>query len=456
MNTVYIRLAPPEMISHYFFRNRISPSSCISLNSLDRALRSRFRDSAICYRSKGILYLPLMPNLNEILMSDSEMRRQCYTDDGNFAAIPIIRVIGDGHQPQGAWFGYTIRKDWLDELDMEMPTTYDELETVMEAMQDKYPTAKNPMFLSGGFTGSGLPFADPVLYGGYNVTEDWMQIDGEVKYSPLEDGYRDYIEMIHSWMEKGLIERDYTSNFVPWPDTVVEADDPYGVFPMIYTWYDGYKAANPSAAFDVEALSPLQIDADTPAHIGISDPMATPMGAISSDSEYAEIICQWWDYLFGEEGITLGNWGVEGITYEETENGEKTWIGPFLNPDNDPGFDLSMVQWQYLVYNMPGYIQADREYCLVDDKALSFIDAWDQSDCAYNYPASATMTAEENETYATLYSDIQTLVTERTLQFIMGEADMAQWDDFVAEVEGMGIDEVIGYKQAALDRYNRR
>ena len=399
-------------------------------------------------------YLSVMPNLNAILEGDKEMRRQCDTDSGYFAAIPSIKVVGDGHQAQGPWFGYVARKDWLDEMNMDVPETYDDLEKVMDAMMQQYDTVKTPIYMSMGIEAN--PFADPVLYGGYGVTGNYIQVDGEVRYSPLEDGYKGYVEMLHRWIEKGYLSTDFPYNILPWLDTGEAAEQSYGVFPMIYTWFDGYKATVPDDDFDLVALKPLKVDAGDTVHIGSSGLMASPAGAICADSENIELICKWWDYLFGEEGITLGNWGIEGKTYEVKDNGEKTWIGPFVNEDNDPGFDLSMVQWEYLVFNMPGYIQVDREYCLVDDKAVEFIDQWDDCETDYNYPMGATMTAEENQAYASRFNDLNTYVTEQTLRFIMGESSFDEWDTFIDTVYSMGAEELTTYKQAALDRYNNR
>lgn len=64
-------------------------------------------------------YLDEMQNLKAIFAGDEEIRRQCYTDDGYLAGIPAIRVIGDGHEPQGTWMGYALRQDWLDQLDLK-------------------------------------------------------------------------------------------------------------------------------------------------------------------------------------------------------------------------------------------------------------------------------------------------------------------------------------------------
>lgn len=65
------------------------------------------------------------------------------------------------------------------------------------------------------------------------------------------------------------------------------------------------------------------------------------------------------------------------------------------------------------------------------------------------------MTADENQTYASIMSEIQTFVDEQAVKMIMGTSSMS-FDDFVQEVKAMGIDEAIEIYQNAFDRYNNR
>lgn len=399
-------------------------------------------------------YLEIMPNLNNLLAEDPDMRRQCYTDSGYFAGIPSIKVVNDGQDAEGAWLGYTVRKDWLEEMDMAVPETYDELEKVMDAMMSKYDSVKNPLYFSLGMTGN--PFSDPIMYGGYGVTGDFIQIDGEVRYSPLEPGYKDYLVMLNSWVEKGYLSTDFPYNIFPWLDINASGDESYGVFPVIYTMMDGYRGAIADEDFDLVALRPLKINKEDTVHLGVANMKASPSGAISADSEHIEIICKWYDYLFGEEGIVLANYGIEGKTYEVNENGEKEWIGPFINSNNDPAFNLSNLQYEYLLFNMPGYVIADRDHCLIEEEAIAFINAWNDCETDYTYPAGAALTAEENKGYVTIYSDLNTYVTEHTLQFVLGERSFDEWDSFIETIKGMNAEEMVSYKQAALERYNNR
>jgi len=89
-------------------------------------------------------------------------------------------------------------------------------------------------------------------------------------------------------------------------------------------------------------------------------------------------------------------------------------------------------------------------------RTLEAYDAWDTSKYDLMLPPCMTMTEDETVAYNKLYTSIQTLVQENTVKFITGTVDMSQYDAFVETLKTYGIEECIGYKQAALDRYNAR
>ena len=40
--------------------------------------------------------------------------------------------------------------------------------------------------------------------------------------------------------------------------------------------------------------------------------------------------------------------------------------------------------------------------------------------------------------------------------FILGNEDLSNWDSFISEIEGMGIQDVLAVRQAAYNRYKAR
>lgn len=72
------------------------------------------------------------PNLKKLLQQDKELDKMIKTDNGTYYAFPMIRP------DNGLVFrGPMIRKDWLDELNLQVPTTIDEWYTVLKAFKEK-------------------------------------------------------------------------------------------------------------------------------------------------------------------------------------------------------------------------------------------------------------------------------------------------------------------------------
>ena len=59
---------------------------------------------------------------------------------------------------------------------------------------------------------------------------------------------------------------------------------------------------------------------------------------------------------------------------------------------------------------------------------------------------------DENEIINAYSADLNTYFDEQQTAFIMGTRSLDEWDDYVATVKSMGIDQMIAVNQAAVDR----
>ena len=63
---------------------------------------------------------------------DENLKRSAYTNDGRMVGIYQIMS-----EQQGPYAGMYVRKDWLDDLGMDTPVTYDDWETMLTAFKDQ-------------------------------------------------------------------------------------------------------------------------------------------------------------------------------------------------------------------------------------------------------------------------------------------------------------------------------
>ncbi|NLM61787.1 MAG: hypothetical protein GX193_06885 [Clostridiales bacterium] len=392
-------------------------------------------------------YLEIMPNIKALRDNNEAIRKGTTTDKGHFGGIPLVKVDKNGNA-QGAWVGGVIRQDWLDELNLKVPRTYDQAEQVFKTFQDN-GLAEHPLWIrNDGFT------MGNIVNGGFNVINGFYQVNGRAKYGPMEPDFRRYLEKLNDWYNKGYIAPDFYAQQDYFGPIDKVANNEYAVFDCIYTWNKTYKLAAADPDFKLTAMRILVENENDPVHVRMTTDPASQYLCFPYGSKNVELLCRYWDYLFSEEGILLSNYGVEGETFEYDENGEPVWSGPLKS--DAPEFNLSDTQGAYFLYNSPGYILFDRELSVVEPEAAGFVDIWNEDGCDYFFPGTATMTSEENTEYANIMGDVQTFVSENLVKFIIGEKSFDEYDNFINEMKKLRVERAIELRQAALDRYNSR
>ena len=63
---------------------------------------------------------------------------------------------------------------------------------------------------------------------------------------------------------------------------------------------------------------------------------------------------------------------------------------------------------------------------------------------------------EEGNIYNSAYTDIQTLVDEMTVKFILGGESLDNYESFIDTLYTYGLQQCLDVKQAAYDRYQAR
>ncbi len=399
-------------------------------------------------------YEEYLPHLFALANSDETIRRQATTDAGAIPGIPFLKISSEG-EAEGPWCGYTIRQDWLDAQDLAMPTTFTELENVLTVFQSAYETAAHPLKMMS-FGGNFIVDIGIGLHAGYNIRADWMVKDGQVVYAPLTEEYRDYIALLADWFARGFMSGDDITGTSFWMDPAESAEEAYGVFPLIY--YNDeqlYEVNKDKENYTVAGMPVITRDGEA-VHVVAPTDMWVTQGVITAESEHIELICQYWDYLFSNEGILLSNFGLEGVNFEYDENGNPQWIPEAFTSD-DPTWTLQRFQYLNLLFNTPSYDMFDREVVMCADSSMELHAAWQTGwDDEYVFPASAMMTAEESEEFSSTMADITTYVTETIGKTVTGAASIDEWDDFVAGIRQMGVEDAVALKQTAYERYLAR
>ncbi|WP_096187625.1 extracellular solute-binding protein [Evansella halocellulosilytica] len=131
-------------------------------------------------------------------------------EDGVRYGMPRLSG-GNGSDPL-LW----VRKDWLDNLGLDMPETLEEMEEVMDAFVNEDPngTGQNDTIGLSLATVNGLAtwLADgSFIFGAYGdyLPRHWsLDENGELVYGTIQDNMKDGLETLNRWFENGYLDQE--------------------------------------------------------------------------------------------------------------------------------------------------------------------------------------------------------------------------------------------------------
>lgn len=389
-----------------------------------------------------------MPNYEKVRTSDVQYELLSTTDSGRLGAVYELR-----QSKQGPWLGLWIRQDWLDDLGLETPVTFDDYHEVLTAFKNE-KGATAPLILN--FSGSDGEFG--TMSGGLNVLNSW-QLDetGKVNFGPYMDAWKEYVTIMHQWYTEGLIDPDFMATDERTADMAKVVTGASGLFAALYTMPSVYEAASEDPNMNLAPVNPPVMNEGDGGHIRLRDSYTSGNTAISADSENWEVALRWLDYLYTDEGALLANYGVEGDTFEFNEDGEPEFTDKILANEN--GWTMTQTVASYLCPSagIANWSDWTRELAGVPEKDQACYDVWSEFSDDWRLPSSVTLTQDESTERAALYADISTIVKEQTAQFISGALDIeSNWDAYISALEASGMERAIEITQAAYDRYLAR
>lgn len=192
---------------------------------------SRYGDDGTFIDLTPYLTEEYMPNLSKILEENPDIRSAITMDDGYIYGLPAGERMGTaGIGSEEDYSIYTIpqfsmiNKAWLDDLGLPVPTTLDELHTVLKAFKDNDMSAK----YYGNAPGTTIPMStgfdewcwgQNIFYAGFGFT-NWpndvckdlvLKDDEKVEFVCVTDAYRDAITYFHDWYAEGLMDLEMFS-----------------------------------------------------------------------------------------------------------------------------------------------------------------------------------------------------------------------------------------------------
>lgn len=392
------------------------------------------------------------PNIQEDYANIPELSR--YKVNGGIYTLAQIRR--DDNWEQGSV--PCIRTDLLEEQNLEVPTTWEELYEVLDQLARAYPDS-----IAYGARGDDrvlFNYMSPIrgLGGDYGLYQDE---EGIWHMGCLEDSYKEALQYIHKMYENGILDNEYL---------IVSADDwKSGLATGKYLFYydnpvfldtlnKTLRETDPDAK-----LEPIMFLADEngkTVNYGHSDHYYNVWG-ISADTENQEVLMKFVNWLYSEEGGVLMNYGVEGV-HCDVVDGKPQFkpeiVEEYLSRTGDPTYEAgSEIGIGDLFLAMSWYSNYDAAF-----KATS-AEAWtrenihkvyeDHMDYVIQQPIEPPYTTEESARITQINQSYMDYSKTEINKFISGERSFEEWDSFVEELIAKGAQERVDIANEAERRF---
>lgn len=371
-------------------------------------------------------------------------------DEGQIWDLPRSEMFTMGFVP-------AIRQDWLDQLNMEMPTTLAQLEAYFEAV------------LVNDMNGNGDPndeipyLGDGFLYGMSNfsayffgnamtnldATQHYLDSEGVVRSVYEHPNFKLMLETFARWYQKGYMHPE--ANILT---TTQRADlrtaDRVG---CTSGWYSTGIAAELTLRENGKEnalyvpLAPLTDCPEGGVAAWPSNPLFDHQTVVMKTSENAEYLIKYFDWMLSSpENLALVGYGLEGVHWEWYDK-EANVIKLTEKSGNYSGF--YMLGNLYYYPQMPTlYVSPDagREYevRVMQDKIrneYTYQSGFDAG-IAYNYAGTEA---------EMLTNDGWTMVEEAATKIILGQMSIDEWDHVVETYKAIEGDV---YSAVWTEQYN--
>ena len=380
--------------------------------------------------------------------------------DGKYYMLPGLQEV---------WvpsFSLIIRTDVWEEVGIGIPSTWEEVHEGLVLIKEKYPDS---LPLADGFEAQSL-----INYGGYafNTRAGWGFGDGMIgghdgeplRYAATTDEYRAMLEYYRTLVAEGLLD----------PETLTASNDGSGAGGVAEKFAaETCFAASGSSGTAIEFAQALDETVGRGNYsLQLIPPPAGPGGNIMgprnfwhgfmlsskvAESENFLAILQFLDWLyFAPEAREMLRWGIEGETYTKAEDGtieltEGHSLDAFdLNTDaetdilKDLGFSTFLAEATESRALKESY--NSEEFTAYIDGVVENLESmppW----------APAPLEEAELEQASLMATPLKDMVDTATLQFILGERDLSEWEDFHAELEANGLENYVSLINSARERF---
>jgi putative aldouronate transport system substrate-binding protein len=379
--------------------------------------------------------------------------------DGKFYLLPGIL--------EQLRYDYTlgIRNDVFEAAGADtQPETWDDLRESFEAVKaahpDKYVLSDRfsiPTPL-GALFNVAAPNFGTVAGWGFGEGLQWDPEAEEFAFAGATDEYRSMVEYFHGLVEAGLLDPE---SFTQDDDTAIQkltSEQTYAITTNSQEILRHRETLDATVGAGSYQLSKMRVPAGPAGDLVAGTRMESGMmiSADCAENEDFVAMLQLVDWLYySDEGLEFAKWGVEGETFTTTDDGTRVLNEDITIQSLNPGAPTNLqvdLGFHNGVFMLAQGSTQDLVTSMLSEEEQDFQElmaAKDQAPVAPPHPLDE-IELEQASLYQTALTDY---VTQNTLGFILGQRDLSEWDDYVAELEGQNMSAYVDIMNAARERF---
>lgn len=395
-----------------------------------------------------------MPNLTAIFEKEPELKAAAQNRDGEIYSLVKKLPL----RPKVANSMY-INKQWLDNLGLDMSTTYEELTDVLKAFKeqdadgDGDPNNEIPYTNAGSLSGdlSNLlaPFGTIV-----SRTGNFMQIDesGNPAYVPVTDHFKEATKWAHELYASGCLDQEYFTQDTSMATAKRQAEGGSQTG-LVFAWTaDAEMGANAEQFELCEAVAgpdgKRYVESD-PTYLDIANRELV----ITTQCKNPDKLLQWADDFYTDLVSLQTYYGSIPDQIQENEDGTYEVLIPA------DGTTLDTSAWSFSMRDFgPKYMTEEFQSKVILPEsqgdgvklAQDAVNAPHASDIAFPV---VSYTADQLTRLASLTTDINNYASSQYAHWVVDGGIDEEWDAYLDQLNQMGLQEVLEIHNDAYAAY---
>ncbi len=391
-------------------------------------------------------YLPNYPNLKKLFLDNEDVRRAITDPEGHIYCLPALPA----HIVGKVWY---VRQDWLDKLDLEVPTTIEEAEAVLMAFKGAD--------LNNNGEDDEIPYfavakedIDAWSWS-FGIDTAWYINDDNVpEFGPSNPAYKDYVEMMARFYKNGLIDQEYLTRGGNRRSYCFDNN----IGGMVHSQAGACGRYNETAPettgdpnFKLLGIAPF---------IGPSGKIEDRTGGaviggnglcVSLNNKHVDETLKLFDYLYSDEGKILLNFGIEDVTFDWID-GYPTYKKEFTDTEG-----MNELKKLGVLSNIPKVTDIRYEEQTNFETYNTVKDLYENNGWVTGTFPTLMFTDEEQKIVNKHGQSLKDYVAENTAKWISGQQSLDNFDEYFKNLSSsFGLEELTAAYRSAYARYIAR